>query len=36
VREVAEIGVARISAGPVLHGKALERIREVAVGLLEY
>jgi hypothetical protein len=36
VRKLAELGVARISAGPLLHGKALERMREVAVGLLEY
>jgi 2-methylisocitrate lyase-like PEP mutase family enzyme len=36
VKELAEIGVARISVGPLLQGKALERIREVAAELLEY
>ncbi|KAL2785661.1 Phosphoenolpyruvate/pyruvate domain-containing protein [Aspergillus keveii] len=36
VKELAEIGVARISVGPLLQGKALKRIREVAAELLEY
>ncbi|KAL5335186.1 phosphoenolpyruvate phosphomutase-domain-containing protein [Aspergillus crustosus] len=36
VRELAEIGVARVSVGSLLQGKALERIREVAGALLEY
>ncbi|KAL4886103.1 Phosphoenolpyruvate/pyruvate domain-containing protein [Aspergillus karnatakaensis] len=35
VKELAEIGVARVSVGPLLQSRAVERIREVAAELLE-
>ncbi|KAL3465830.1 Phosphoenolpyruvate/pyruvate domain-containing protein [Aspergillus heterothallicus] len=35
VKELSEIGVARISMGPALQGTAMERIREVAMGVYE-